>query len=44
MLDTLWQLFLGSLIILAIVLVWIVISAFIVVSIKQWKRDRNAHH
>ena len=40
MLDALWYILLGSLLMLAIVLLWIVIWAFIVTAIKQWRRDR----
>lgn len=38
MLDTLWQIFLGSIITLAIVLVWIVIAALVVATIKQVRK------
>jgi len=38
MLDTLWQVFLGSIIALAIVLVWIVIVAFVVAAVRQARK------
>lgn len=38
MLDTLWTIFLGSIAVFAIVLVWIVIIAFILAGLKQWRK------
>lgn len=38
MLDILWQVFLGSIIALAIVLVWVVIAITIWATIKQFRK------
>jgi hypothetical protein len=38
MLNTLWLIFLGSIIVLAIALVWVVIVAIVVAAAKQYRR------
>lgn len=44
MLDTLWQIFLGSLIVLAIALVWVVIVAVAIAAIKQLQKGNPDAH
>ena len=41
MLDMLWAIFIGSLLIVAILFSWIVLYSFAVTIVKQWKRDRH---
>ncbi len=43
MLDALWTIFLGSVLIVAILLTWIVIYSFVMTIVKQWKRDHHDH-
>jgi hypothetical protein len=42
-LDLLWDILIGSILIVAILFAWVVIYSFVTVAIKQWKRDRHAH-
>ncbi len=41
MLDMLYNIFVSSLLIVAILLVWLVIYSFAMTAYKQWKRDRR---
>lgn len=43
MLSLLWDIFIGSLLMIVILFAWIVIYSFLTVAIKQWKRDHHAH-
>ena len=43
MLDILWQVFLGSLIVLATALVWVVIAAIIITTIRQIRNPGYRH-
>ncbi len=43
MLDALWTIFLGSVLIVAILLTWIVIYSFAMTVVKQWKRDHHGN-
>lgn len=42
MLQMLYSILIGSLLIVAILFLWIVIYSFVTVAVKQWKRDRHA--
>ncbi len=41
MLDALWAILEASLLIVAILLLWIIIYSFAMTAYKQWKRDRR---
>lgn len=43
MINTLWLILQASLLIVAIMLVWLVIYSFFMTIIKQWRRDHAKH-